>query len=50
MSEEARGRVEDEGTEADEESEIISIGGFPSIVGVCESEGVTFPEGSNRES
>ena len=36
-----RRRVEDEGTEADDESEIISVGGPLSIVG-GESEGVTF--------
>ena len=48
VSEEARGRVDDEGTEADEESEIISIGGFLSIVGGCESEGVTFEEAIGR--
>ena len=30
-----RRRVEDEGTEADEESEIISVGGSLSIVGGC---------------
>ena len=38
----ARRRVDDEGTEADEESEIISVGGPLSIVGGCESEGFTF--------
>ena len=36
--------MEDEGTEADDESEIISVGGPLSIVGGCESEGVTFEE------
>ena len=40
----ARRRVDDEGTEADDESEIISVGGPLSIVGGCESEGVTFEE------
>ena len=40
----ARTRVEDKGTEADDESEIISVGGLVSIVGGCESEGVTFEE------
>ena len=39
-SEDVRRRVDDEGTEADDESEIISVGGPLSIV--CESEGVTF--------
>ena len=33
-----RRRVDDEGTEADDESEIISVGGPLSIVGGCESE------------
>ena len=42
ISVEARRRVEDEGTEADHESEIISVGGPLSIVGGCESEGVIF--------
>ena len=41
-SEDVRRRVDDEGTEADDESEIISVGGPLSIV--CESEGVTFEE------
>ena len=41
MNEEARGRAEDEGTEADDETEIISNGGPLSIVGGCESQGVT---------
>ena len=44
VSEEARRRVEDEGTEADDESEIISVGGTVSIVGGCESEDVTLEE------
>ena len=35
-----RRRVDDEGTEADDVSEIISVGGPLSIVGGCESEGV----------
>ena len=48
MSEEARRRVEDEGTEADDESEIISVGGPLSIVGGCESEGVSFEEAVGR--
>ena len=43
-----RRRVEDEGTEADDESEIISVGGPLSIVGGCESEGVTFEEAVRR--
>ena len=43
-----RRRVEDEGTEADDESEIISVGGPLSIVGGCESEGVTFEEAVGR--
>ena len=45
---EARRRVDDEGTEADDESEIISVGGLLSIVGGCESEGVTFEEAVGR--
>ena len=48
MSEEARGRVEEEGTEAAGESEITSVGGPLSIVGGCESEGVTFEEAVGR--
>ena len=43
-----RRRVDDEGTEADDESEIISVGGPLSIVGECESEGVTFEEAVGR--
>ena len=42
VSEEARKRVADDGTKADDESEIISVGGPLSIVCGCESEGVTF--------
>ena len=45
-SENVRRRVDDEGTEADDESEIISVGGLLSIV--CESEGVTFEEAVGR--
>ena len=40
--------VDDEGTEADDESEIISVGGPLSIVGGCETEGVTFEEAVGR--
>ena len=40
--------VDDEGTEADDESEIISVGGPLSIVGGCELEGVTFVEAVGR--
>ena len=47
VSEEARRRVEDEGTEAEDESEIISVGGPLSIAG-GESEGVTFEEAVGR--
>ena len=47
-NEEARRRVDDEGTEVDDESEIISVGGPLSIVGGCESEGVTFEEAVAR--
>ena len=43
-----RRRVDGEGTEADDESEIISVGGPLSIVGGCESEGVTFEEAVGR--
>ena len=43
-----RMRVEDEGTEADDESEIISVGGPLSIAG-GESEGVTFEEAVGRD-
>ena len=48
MSEEARRRVEDEGTEVDDESEIISVGGPLSILVGRESEGVTFEETVGR--
>ena len=44
----ARRRVDDEGTETDDESEITSVGGPLSIVGGCESEGVTFEEAVER--
>ena len=47
-SEHVRRRVDDEGTEADDESEIISVGGPLSIVAGCESEGVTFEEAVGR--
>ena len=43
-----RRRVDDEGTEADDESEIISVAGPLSIVGGCESQGVTFEEAAGR--
>ena len=43
-----RRRVDDEGTEAEDESEIISVGGPLSIVGGCESEGVTSEEAVGR--
>ena len=43
-----RRRVDDEGTEADDESKIISVGGPLSIVGGCESEVVTFEEAVGR--
>ena len=44
---EARIRVENVGTEAGDESEIISVGGPLSIIG-GESEGVTFEEAVGR--
>ena len=44
----AKRRVDDEGTEVDDESEIISVGGLLSIIGGCESEGVTFEEAVGR--
>ena len=44
----ARRRVDDEGTEADDESDVISVGAPLSIVGGCESEGVTFEEAVGR--
>ena len=47
VSGEARRRLEDEGTEADDESEIISVGGPLSIVG-GESQAVTFEEAVGR--
>ena len=43
-----RRRVDDEGTESDDESEINSVGGPLSIFGGCESEGVTFEEAVGR--
>ena len=43
-----RRRVDNEGTEADDESEIISVGGPLSTVGGCESEGGTFEEAVGR--
>ena len=43
-----RRRVDDEGTEADDESEIISVGKPLSIVGWCESEGVSLEEAVGR--
>ena len=43
-----RRRVDDQGTEADDESEIISVGGHLSIFGGCESEEVTFDEAVGR--
>ena len=47
-SEDAKRQVDDEGTEADNESEIISVGRPLSIVGGCESEVVTFEEAVGR--
>ena len=44
----ARKRVEDEGTQVDDESEIISGGGPVSLVGGCDSEGVTVEEAVGR--
>ena len=44
---EATRRADDEGTEVDDESEIISMGGPLSIVG-GESEGVTFEKAVGR--
>ena len=44
VSEGARRRVQNDGTEADDESEFISVGGPLSVVGGCESEDVTFEE------
>ena len=43
-----RRRVDYEGTEADDESKIISVGGPLSIVGGFESERVTFEEAGGR--
>ena len=48
VSEEGRRRAEDDGTEANDESEIISVGGPLSLVGGCESEGVTSEEAVER--
>ena len=44
----ARRRVDNEGTEADDDSEIISVGGPLSIVAGCKSVGVTFEEAVGR--
>ena len=41
-------RADDEGTDPDDESEVIFVGGPLSIVGGCESEGVTFEEAVGR--
>ena len=48
VGEQARRRVADEATEADDESEIISVVGPPSIVGGCESEGVNYEQAVGR--
>ena len=48
MSEGPRRRLEDEGTEADNESEIISVSDSLSFVGGCDSEGLTFEETIGR--
>ena len=48
VGEQAGRLVEDEGMEADDESEIICVGGPLSIVGGCKSEGVTFEEAFGR--
>ena len=40
--------MEGEGTEADHESEIVSVSGTLSIVVGCESDGVTFEEAVGR--
>ena len=48
VSVEARRRVEDDGTEANDESEIIPVGGPLSLVRGCESEGVIFEEAVRR--
>ena len=48
VGEEARRQVEDQDSEADDESEFISVGGLLLIVGGCESEGVTFEEAVGR--
>ena len=43
----ARRRVDDKGTEADDESEMVSVGG-PLSIGRCDSEEVTFEETVGR--
>ena len=43
-------RLEDEGREADKQSEIISVSGLLSIVAGCEAEGVFFKEFFGRAS
>ena len=48
VGEQAVRLAEDEGTEVDDESEIMSAGGPLSIVGGCKSEGVTFEEAFGR--
>ena len=48
VGEEVRRQVEVEGTEAEDESELISVGELLFFVGGCESEGVTFEEAFGR--
>ena len=48
VGEEARRQVKGEGTEADDDSEIVSAGGPLPIVGGWESEGVTFEDAVGR--
>ena len=48
VGKEAGRQVEDEGTEAEDESEIISVGEPLSIIGGFESQGVNFEEAVGR--
>ena len=49
VGENARRQLEDEGTEADDESKIIPVAGALSSVSGCESEGVTLEEAVRRD-
>ena len=48
VGEEARRQVDGEGTDAGDESEIISVGGLLSLVGGCDLEGIILEEAVGR--